>query len=94
MLAADVVPFAKCDQVGNPREDNGSISARQSIAFANMIAAARQSSNGKLDIQIGSGGSDETLIPYPPVSDNLTAGEWNRAAAANNRVEVHWQANR
>ncbi len=94
MLASDVVPFVKCDQVGNPREDNGSISARQSVAFANMISAARQSSNGKLDIQIGSGSSDETLTPYPPVSDSLTAGEWNRAAAANNRVEVHWQANR
>jgi hypothetical protein len=94
VLASDVVPFAKCDQVGNPREDNGSISARQSVAFANMIAAARQSSNGKLDIQVGSGSSDETLTPYPPVTDGLTAGEWNRAAAANNRVEVHWQANR
>lgn len=93
-LATDVVPFAKCDQVGNPREDNGSISARQSVGFANMIAAARQSSNGRLDIQITSGSPDETLTPYPPVSDGLTAGDWNRAAAANNRVEVHWQSTR
>ena len=29
---------------------------------------------------------------YPPVSDALTAGEWNRVRLANNRVEVHWQA--
>jgi hypothetical protein len=26
------------------------------------------------------------------VTDSLTAGEWNRAAAANNRVELLWQA--
>jgi hypothetical protein len=25
--------------------------------------------------------------PYPARTDTLTAGEWNRAAAANNRVE-------
>ena len=59
-----------------------------------MIAAARQSANGKLDVEIGAGGADETVTPYPPVSDGLTAGEWNRVAAANNRVEVHWQATR
>ncbi|HEV7984823.1 MAG TPA: response regulator [Steroidobacteraceae bacterium] len=94
MLASELVPFTRCDQVGNPREDNGSVSARQSVAFANMIAAARQSANGKLDVEIGAGGADETITPYPPVSDGLTAGEWNRVAAANNRVEVHWQATR
>ena len=93
-LASDVVPFAKCDQVGNPREDNGSVSARQSVAFANMIASARQSANGRLDIEIGAGGADETLTPYPMVSEGLTAGEWNRVAATNNRVEVRWQATR
>jgi hypothetical protein len=93
-LASDVVPYSKCDQVGNPRDDNGSVSARQSVAFANMIAAARQSANGKFDIQIGSGSADDTVAAYPPVTDNLSAGEWNRAAAANNRVEVHWRVGR
>ena len=92
VLASDVVPYAKCDQIGNPREDNGSISQRQSVAFANMIATARENSSGKLDIQISAGTADETLTPYPPAGESLTAGDWNRAAAVNNRVEVHWQA--
>jgi CheY-like chemotaxis protein len=92
VLASDLVPYAKCDQIGNPREDNGSVSQRQSVAFANMIATARQNANGKMDIQIGAGTADETITPYPPVSDGLMAGDWNRVAAANNRVEVHWQA--
>ncbi len=90
-LAADAIPYARCDQVGNPRDDNGSSSQRQSVAFANMIATARQSASGKLDIEINAGTADEVITPYPPVSDTLTAGEWNRVAAANNRVEVHWQ---
>jgi hypothetical protein len=62
------------------------------VAFANMIATARQNSGGKIDVQISAGNSDETLTPYPPVSDSLLAGDWNRVALANNRIELHWQA--
>jgi CheY-like chemotaxis protein len=92
VLASDATLYSRCEQIGNPRDDNGSASQRQSVAFANMIATARQNSTGKLDIQVNAGNSDEAVTPYPPVSDSLTAGEWNRVAAANNRVEVHWQA--
>jgi CheY-like chemotaxis protein len=91
-LAAETLPFARCDQIGNPREDNGSVSLRQSVAFANMIAIARHNGSGKLNIQIDAGTADETVTPYPPISEGLTAGDWNRVGMANNRVEVHWQA--
>jgi CheY-like chemotaxis protein len=94
VLAADSLPFARCEQIGNPREDNGSESLRQSVAFANMIAIARHNGNGKLNIQIDAGTSDETVTPYPQITEALTAGEWNKAGMANNRVEVHWQARR
>jgi CheY-like chemotaxis protein len=91
VLAADALPAAKCDQTGSPRDDNGSAGQRQSIAFANMVSTARQNSGGKIDVQISAGNSDEVATAYPALSDTLTAGEWNRVAAANNRVEVHWQ---
>jgi CheY-like chemotaxis protein len=92
VMAADNMPYTRCDTVGNPREDNGSVSLRQSVAFANMISTARENSKGALDLQISAGTADETITPYPPISEGLTAGEWNRVAAANNRVEVHWQS--
>jgi CheY-like chemotaxis protein len=88
--ASDLLLYSKCEQIGNPRDDNGSASQRQSVAFANMVSTARQNSGGKIDVQVSAGNSDEVVTPYPPVSDTLTAGEWNRVAAANNRVEVHW----
>ena len=91
VLASEATLYSKCEQVGNPRDDNASASQRQSVAFANMVSTARQNSGGKIDVQINAGSSDETLTPYPAVSDTLTAGEWNHVAAANNRVEVHWQ---
>jgi CheY-like chemotaxis protein len=91
ILPYDTLPYSKCEQVGNGRDDNGSASQRQSVAFANMISTARQNAAGKIDVQISAGSADEVVAAYPAVSDSLTAGEWNRAAAANNRVEVHWQ---
>jgi CheY-like chemotaxis protein len=90
VLASDLLLYSKCEQIGNPRDDNGSASQRQSVAFANMVSTARQNSGGKIDVQVSAGNSDEVVTPYPPVSDTLTAGEWNRVATANNRVEVHW----
>lgn len=91
LAAGDTLPYSKCEQIGSPR-DNGSVGEWQSVAFANMIATARASAAGKFDIQISAGTPDEVVAAYPAVSDALTAGEWNHAAAANNRVELHWQA--
>ncbi len=92
MQASDTLLYSKCELIGNPRDDSGSASDWQSVAFANMIATARASADGKFDIQVSQGSPDELITSYPAISDALTAGEWNRAAAANNRVEVHWQA--
>ncbi|HWW19175.1 MAG TPA: response regulator [Steroidobacteraceae bacterium] len=92
VLAPDTTPYSKCEQIGNPREDNGTAAQRESVAFANMISTAQRNSAGRIEVQISAGNSDEIQTPYPPVSDALLAGEWNRVAAANNRVELRWQA--
>jgi len=88
-LADDAMPYSKCEQIGNPRDEDSS--ERQSIAFADMIATARANAAGRLDIRISAGDAGDVATAYPAISDSLTAGEWNRAAAANNRVELHWQ---
>jgi hypothetical protein len=78
---------SKCDLVGNPFEDSLSGQQRQSLPFANMIAGVRQRTGGAITVDIENGGSARPSTPYPARIDSLTAGEWNRAAAANNRVE-------
>jgi hypothetical protein len=80
-------PASKCDVVGNPFEDSLSGQQRQSLAFANLIAGVRQRTAGAITVSIEDAGSGRPLIPYPAHVESLTAGEWNRAAAANNRVE-------
>ena len=86
-LAAATLPAAKCDLVGNPFEESLASQQRQSLAFANMVASVRQRSGGAISVIIDGGPETHPVAPYPPHSDSLTAGEWNKAAAANNRVE-------
>ena len=77
----------KCDLVGNPFEESLSGQQRQSLAFANLVAGVRQRTAGAISVAIENAGNARLIVPYPARAEALTAGEWNRAAAANNRVE-------
>jgi CheY-like chemotaxis protein len=92
MPAGTSVLASKCDIVGNPFEESLSGHQRQSLAFANLIAGVRQRTAGAITVAIENGGSARPSTPYPARNESLTAGEWNRAAAANNRVEFAAEA--
>ena len=79
--------LGKCDVIGNPFEDSLSGQQRQSLAFANLIAGMRQRTGGAITVAIENAGSGRPSTPYAARAESVTAGEWNRAAAANNRVE-------
>jgi len=87
--APEETPFVKCDLVGNPSEDSLSPSQRTPLALANLIGDIRSTTHGALDAQVSVGDPANVLVPYPTPSAELTAGEWNRAASTNNRVEIH-----
>ncbi|MBW4053488.1 MAG: response regulator [Proteobacteria bacterium] len=81
-------PFAQCDVVGNPADDGLPPAQRMPLALANLIAGIRDSTHGALDVETSVGDPAILRKPYPPITDQLTAGEWNRAGKANNRVEI------
>ena len=81
-VAQDDLPTRRCDLIGNPFDDGLTAAQRQSPEFANAIAAA----SGKLRIEVFTEGR-KPAVAYPAHSDKLTAGEWNRVASQNNRVE-------
>jgi hypothetical protein len=85
--AAAALPASKCDLLGNPFDESLTGQQRQSVDFANLIASVRQRSSGAISVVIENAGSSRPAAPYPQRSESLTAGEWNRAAAFNNRVE-------
>ena len=91
--ASAVLPVAKCDLIGNPYEESLTGQQRQSLAFATLVAGVRQRSGGAISVVIENVGGSRPASPYPPRTEALTAGEWNRAAASNNRVEFTAEPN-
>jgi CheY-like chemotaxis protein len=87
-VAPDEMAFARCNNLGNPHEESLSPAQRESLGFANLVGEFRSATHGELDIQFSPGDASSTLVPYPQISGALTAGEWNRAAATNNRIEI------
>jgi CheY-like chemotaxis protein len=86
-LAADELPIARCDRLGLSASEARAESGRQSVAFANYLADPAVN-GGAIRIETDAFGNTEPLIPYPAATDGVTAGEWNRAARTNQRVEV------
>ncbi|HEY0682667.1 MAG TPA: response regulator [Steroidobacter sp.] len=85
-MATDDLPVNRCDLVGNPFEDSLPTAQRQSLAFANLLSSLRQ--DGGLTVEVAHEGRRPS-VAYPTADQRarVTAGEWNRIAAQNNRVE-------
>ena len=85
-LAPDDLPYARCDLVaGAPNDQTGS-AVRIPVVLADLMGTLRASSHDQIHVQVSEGTGS---AGYPPLSDTLTAGEWNRIAGANNRIEIH-----
>jgi CheY-like chemotaxis protein len=85
-LAPPTSPAAQCDQVGNPFDDS-TASARQPIAFANLVSSVRQRTGGAITLELTAGPRDRLAVAYPAI-EQATAGQWNAAAQSNNRIEI------
>ncbi len=90
-LAPDEMLFAKCDLVGNPADDALSPAQHTPVALANIAGDVRHSTHGALQVQTSVADPASVAVQYPSLSNDLTAGEWNRAASANNRVEIRFR---
>jgi CheY-like chemotaxis protein len=86
-MAPDDLQVSRCDRAGMMPEEARAESARQSVAFANYLARLGVA-GGPIRVEIEALGNAEPLFPYPVVTDNLSAGEWNRVARQNQRVDV------
>jgi CheY-like chemotaxis protein len=80
--------FGKCDWVGVTPGESPLQPQRVPLAFANLTEGLRSSTRGAIDVQVMAGDPATAAVPYPAVSESLSAGEWNRAASANNRIEI------
>ncbi len=87
-MAAEDLPVKRCDLIGNPFDDALTSAQRQSLAFANLVASLPKETSNALTVEVTHGGRSPA-VPYPEgeALAKATAGEWNRIAAQNNRVE-------
>jgi CheY-like chemotaxis protein len=86
-LAPPTSPASQCDQVGNPFDDSLAGASRQPIGFANLAASVRQRTGGAIELALTAGPRDRLAVAYPAI-EQATAGQWNAAAQANNRIEI------
>jgi CheY-like chemotaxis protein len=87
-LPPEETAFGRCDWVGVTPGESPLQPQRVPLAFANLTEALRSSTHGAIEVQVSAGEAATTAVPYPAVGESLTAGEWNRAASANNRIEI------
>jgi CheY-like chemotaxis protein len=86
-LAAPDQPAGECDYRGNPFDESFTGASRQPLAFANLAASVRPRTGGRIELTLTQGSTQQRAVAYPPL-ERATAGAWNEAAAANNRLEI------
>jgi hypothetical protein len=87
-LSPPDLPVTSCTLIGHPLQYLPSQGERQSIAFANFLATSPLLNNSGISVDLVSHLYSSPHVTYPPRHQDITAFEWNRIAAANNRVEV------
>lgn len=82
----DDAPAGRCEVVSYTPEYAVNLSKRQSLGFARFLASPLL--QGDIRIEIVPHGKERPLLAYPNIYAVQTAGEWNRIARRNQRVEV------
>jgi CheY-like chemotaxis protein len=81
-------PFARCDLVGNPVDEALTMAQREPLTLVNLIGTIRRESRGAIEVELTAGSEAQRAAPYPADGPQLTAADWNRVAALNNRIEI------
>lgn len=66
----------------------------QTVAFANYLNVDAARGGGDIEILLFSSGFSDPIVPYPGRYDVKNAGEWNRIAGQNQRIQVSLYSNR
>lgn len=86
-LAAPDMAVTDCALIGHPLGGSTALRERLSVGFANFIATSPLLDDTGITVRLVAHGSRDSARRYAFPLDLRTAGEWNRIAALNNRVE-------
>jgi len=85
-LPGDDLSISRCEVVTYPPAQAVQLGQVQSPAFARYLAERRPAN--RVQITVVSHGASRPLAAYPDLASIQTAGDWNRVARVNQRVEV------
>ncbi len=85
-LAPGEMPANRCDVVGNPYDEALKPAEREPAALTALVAGVRERSGGAIDVQTERLGRGQAPGAYPSAPE-VSAAQWNAAAAARNYVE-------
>lgn len=86
-LPREATPASACevsDVSASAAEERG---LAQSMAFSNMISSIEARFGNHIQIALETAGTDEPLRPYPDALEGVSAGDWNKIASQNQRIE-------
>lgn len=86
-LAPPDTALADCALVGHPLGGSTALRERLSVGFANFLATSPLLDDTGIAVRLVAHGSRDSTRRYAFPLDLRTAGDWNRIATLNNRVE-------
>jgi CheY-like chemotaxis protein len=86
-LADPDMSILDCALFGHPLGGSASLGEQQSVGFANFLGSSPLVNEGQMEVQLFAHGTRDSVRRYSFPASIRTAGEWNRIAELNNRVE-------
>ncbi|VAW62847.1 hypothetical protein MNBD_GAMMA11-1725 [hydrothermal vent metagenome] len=87
-LAKSDLPVTECDFIGNYMQPDDHTTTHQSLFFVNFLADLYALEDKGIVVDVQSIPRSVHASNYPPQTQKVTAGEWNKAAQSNNQITV------
>jgi CheY-like chemotaxis protein len=86
-LAPPDLPVEGCTLLGHPLDDSTSIADRQSVGFAEFLARSPLANHSGISVELVAHDRAHSMAQGPSTPAATRAGDWNRIAERNNRLE-------
>ena len=87
VLPGPGLPIEQCDMIGYEPSEAQALASSQSLGFRGFVEKQNRAA-GDIHIKLVPVGVFEPIAAYPPDTEITRAGDWNRIAARNQRVEL------
>lgn len=88
IVPSATLAISACNKIGDTNELAIKRGLERSGSFRQFVAQVNTDRRSDISIEVNTLGDKEPLVAYPSEKNVRNAGDWNRIAAINNRVEI------